>query len=192
METASRSLPPLSLAELRSRHAAGETFDFLFFWGHKPQQKGTLDQACLSQWFPSPFALEGSGYPTSEHYMMAEKARLFGDAEALAKILAARTPGIAKLIGRDIRNFSEAAWQEKRFDIVVRGNIAKFSQNPDLLAYLRSTGDSVLVQASPDDAIWGIGLSEFEDAARDPEQWAGQNLLGFAIMAARARLFAAR
>lgn len=180
---------PQTLPELCDRHNAGEPFDFICFWGHKPKEKGTVDRACLSQWFPSPFEIDGVTYPTSEHFMMAEKARLFGDAQALEKILAAPSPGVAKVVGRDVGNFSEATWQERRFDLVVRGNIAKFSQNPALLGYLRSTGASILVQASPDDAIWGIGLSEDDDAARNPGAWRGENLLGFAIMAARSHLF---
>ncbi|WP_067477177.1 NADAR family protein [Actinomadura hibisca] len=153
--------------------------EFVLFWGGK-QRKG-----CLSQWWPSPFVLDDVVYPTAEHYMMAEKARLFGDEENLRQVLAADSPGKAKAMGRQVQGFDERTWVEHRYDIVVRGSVAKFGQSDELRGYLLSTGGKILVEASPLDRIWGIGLAEDRPEALTPSQWRGENLLGFALMDAR-------
>ena len=132
--------------------------------------------------------VDGVRYATAEHWMMAGKARLFDDADALAKVLANDDPGAAKAAGRAVRGFDEARWLAHRFDLVVAGNHAKFAQHPVLERFLLSTGDQVLVEASPVDAIWGIGLAAGDPRAHDPAQWPGLNLLGFALMAVRERL----
>lgn len=172
----------MRIEELITLEKRGRLPKFVLFWGGR-QRKG-----CLSQWWPSPFSVDGVEYATAEHYMMAEKARLFGDEEILAEILAKPDPGRAKAFGRKIRGFDERVWAEHRYDIVVRGNIAKFSAHDDLREYLVSTGDKVLVEASPVDRIWGIGLAEEDPEALRPSQWQGLNLLGFALMDARAAL----
>lgn len=120
--------------------------------------------------------------------MMARKAELFGDLSARQRILAARTPAEAKKLGRDVAGFSEEVWLQHRFDIVVSASVGKFSQNSDLKKFLLDTGGRVLVEASPVDRIWGIGLAENDPAAQDPGQWQGLNLLGFALMSARDQL----
>ena len=117
--------------------------------------------------------------------MMAEKARLFGDNEVLAKILTAQTPKEVKALGREIRGFVEALWSKKRFDIVLAGNKAKFRQNSKLAGFLDGTRGSVLVEASPVDPVWGIGLSAENPDASDPRKWKGENLLGFILMKVR-------
>ena len=165
---------------------AGGKAEYLFFWGHRVSNQVT--KQCLSQWYPAPFVVDGSRYPTAEHFMMAGKARLFGDEEALEKILDASQPKRAKALGRSVRGFEEHSWTSARFELVVAGSVAKFSQNPALGAFLKNTGDRLLVEASPADKIWGIGLAEEHPDAREPERWRGLNLLGFALMEARARL----
>ena len=120
--------------------------------------------------------------------MMAEKARLFGDSETRALILGARNPGAAKALGRTVRGFSEDAWREHRFSIVVQANKAKFSQNAALGAFLVHTNDRVLVEASPVDRVWGIGLSRDDERSSNPNLWKGLNLLGFALMQVRESL----
>jgi len=147
-----------------------------------------VGKECLSQWYPAPFTLEGDRYATAEHYMMAEKARLFGDLDAASRILKVEHPSEAKKLGRGVRGFDEALWKERRFEVVVRGSIAKFAQNPELGSFLKGTGSRVLVEASPKDTIWGIGLSEKNPHAQSPLEWRGLNLLGFALMMARAQL----
>ncbi|MDZ4360105.1 MAG: NADAR family protein [Variovorax sp.] len=177
--------------DLLAHIAQGHMVDCLFFWGHQVPKDGSVGKSCFSQWYEAPFAVEGVTYRTAEHFMMAGKARLFGDAATCEKIIAARTPGEAKKLGRQIGNFDEAAWLEARFDLVTLGNVAKFSQNAALGAYLLGTGRQVLVEASPVDAIWGIGLAATDAAAQDPRTWKGLNLLGYALMAARDELRAA-
>jgi ribA/ribD-fused uncharacterized protein len=158
---------------------------FLFFWGHTPGASGRLGSECLSQWWPAPFVVDGVRYATAEHFMMAEKARLFGDDEAREKILGAANPAGAKKLGRTVRGFDEEKWAAARFEIVVAGSKAKFGQNPTLGAFLAGTKNRVLVEASPTDRIWGIGLAASNPEATRPDQWRGLNVLGFALMVAR-------
>lgn len=162
--------------------------NYLFFWGHKPLPNGEVGKPCLSQWWPASFNIQGVSYPTAEHFMMAEKARLFGDEEKRAQILKAANPSQAKKLGRQVRGFTEDAWARARFDFVVEGNLAKFSQNLALGQFLLGTGNRILVEASPVDRVWGIGLALDDARAENPEQWRGLNLLGFALMEVRDRL----
>jgi ribA/ribD-fused uncharacterized protein len=120
--------------------------------------------------------------------MMAEKARLFGDEACRAQIIDTASPADVKALGREVHGFDEERWVENRFEIAVRGNIAKFSQNPELRDWLVGTAPMVLVEASPVDTIWGIGLAADDKRASDPVKWRGLNLLGFALMKARDRL----
>lgn len=161
------------------------TTKFLFFWGHRPQADGSIGAGCLSQWWPAAFTIDGREYATAEHWMMWSKAMLFGDAEVAAQVLAAGDPKAAKALGRRVRGFDDAVWEDRRYAIVVAGSVAKFGQNPDLKRFLLGTGDRVLVEASPLDRIWGIGLAASDPRAADPEQWQGLNLLGQALMDAR-------
>ncbi|BFV59397.1 NADAR family protein [Kitasatospora sp. CMC57] len=174
--------------ELAALVAAGARPKYLMFWGHRPERDGSVGPGSLSQWWPSAFAVDGVRYPTAEHWMMAGKARLFGDEEALGRILAARTPAEAKNLGRLVRGFDDARWAAARFDLVVAGNLAKFGQDPALRSYLLGTANRVLVEASPLDRVWGIGLAADAEEALRPSAWRGLNLLGFALMEARRQL----
>ncbi|MFC5657597.1 NADAR family protein [Streptomyces nogalater] len=167
---------------------AGARPKYLHFWGHRPRPDGRIGASCLSQWWPSPFVVDGVEYPTAEHWMMAGKARLFGDAEAERRVLAAEHPAEAKKAGRLVRDFDEETWERERFRIVVEGCAHKFAADDGLGQFLVNTGDRVLVEASPLDRVWGIGLAAGDEAASDPERWQGLNLLGFALMEARERL----
>ena len=166
----------------------GQKLQYIFFWGHQPRPDGQVDKSCFSQWWESSFVIDDITYPTAEHYMMAEKARLFNDAETLENILNAPHPGAAKKYGRLVQGFDEQTWQAHRFDIVVRGNVAKFGQNEALKTFLLNSKKRILVEASPRDTIWGIGLAEDHPHATNPEKWQGLNLLGFALMTARTQL----
>lgn len=165
---------------------AGNQCKYLYFWGHKNKTE-TVTKACFSQWYPAPFVEGEITYLTAEHYMMAGKARLFNDEKALAKILAAEHPGDAKKIGRQVKKFEQSVWLEHRFDIVVQGNLLKFSE-PSLKEFLLNTGDRIIVEASPRDRIWGVGMSQNNELITDPENWKGLNLLGFALMKVREQL----
>lgn len=167
---------------------AGSRIRYLHFWGHRPRPDGRVGASCLSQWWPSPFVVDGVEYATAEHWMMAGKARLFGDAEAERRVLAAEHPAEAKKAGRLVRDFDQETWERERFRIVVEGSVHKFAAQDDLRLFLLNTGNRVLVEASPVDRIWGIGLAADDEAAAEPERWRGLNLLGFALMEAREQL----
>ena len=179
-----------TLEMLRKDFASGRKIMFVFFWGHQVPRDGSVSSTCFSQWYPAPFEADGQMYPTAEHWMMAEKARLFGDDATLKLILASRHPRQAKQLGRQVRGFDEGEWQRRRYEIVVEGNIRKFGQNEMLGKFLAATGRRVLVEASPVDRIWGIGLAADDNQARNPTLWKGLNLLGFALMEVRERLHA--
>lgn len=171
--------------ELIASISAGESVKYLFFWGHRAPSDGSVSKSCLSQWWPAEFTVEGITYKSAEHWMMAEKARLFGDVETLSKILTAHTPAEAKSLGRKVAPYDESSWLAARYEIVLTGSKHKFGQNPGLKQWLLQTGSRVLVEASPVDPIWGIGLDEHHPDAARPERWPGLNLLGFALMDAR-------
>ncbi|ARZ67579.1 hypothetical protein SMD11_1922 [Streptomyces albireticuli] len=179
---------PRTVAELSAVLGRGERVTYVYFWGHRPRPDGSIGASCFSQWWPSPFTVGGITYATAEHWMMAGKARLFGDAEAEARALAAAHPKQAKDAGRTVRGFDEERWRRHRFDLVAEGSVHKFGQDPALRDYLLGTGERVLVEASPLDRVWGIGLAADDERARDPRRWRGDNLLGFALMEARQRL----
>ena len=162
---------------------------FLAFWGHtaKADHAGPW---VLSQWWPTPFQVDGVTYRHAESFMMAAKARLFDDSDMLEQILASEHPGEAKKLGRQVQGFDEAVWQTQCYAIVVAANVAKFAQSTSLRAYLLSTAPQVLVEASPRDRIWGVGLGPDNPKVNTPSQWRGRNLLGFALTEVRERLSA--
>ena len=146
---------PLDIDTLRRAAAAGSNLRYRYFWGHKPRPDGHLSDSIFSQWWPCRFTVDGQLYTTAEQFMMAGKARLFRDAEALTKILETNDPAACKALGRKVENFADLAWAGARFDLVTRGNVAKFGQQPAYREYLLGTGDEILVEASPRDQIWG-------------------------------------
>lgn len=156
--------------------------DFIFFWKNYNNE---INKQIFSQWFPSDFTVDDIQYNCAEQFMMAEKARLFNSLDVRDKILNETNPARIKKFGREVRNFNDVIWKKERFGIVVNGNIAKFSQNPELKDFMLSTEDKILVEASPMDRIWGIGMPENSDLVAEPEQWNGKNLLGFALMQVR-------
>lgn len=150
------------------------TDKYLLFWGGP-----------FSQWYPSTFQIDGVQYDCTEQYMMTQKAEYFDDKVALKEIFATSDPKKQKAIGRKVKNFDPVAWSKIAKSVVQKGNIAKFSQNPDLYEFMVSTGDLEIVEASPYDKIWGIGLGENDPKALDKSQWQGQNLLGEVLMEVR-------
>jgi ribA/ribD-fused uncharacterized protein len=180
-------LSPQNIDELKQRIAAGWRAEYALFLEPDPERPGVLGNECLSQWYPSQMQVDGVRFATAEHYMMWRKARVFGDADIERQLLADDSPAVAKRLGRQVRNFSSPIWDRHRFGVVVDGSIAKFEQNETLRRYLLGTGERVLAEASPVDNIWGIGFSADDPRARDPLQWTGVNLLGFALMQVRDR-----
>lgn len=152
-----------------------------FFFSEKDQ---------FSNWFISEFEVKGIRFNCVEQFMMYCKAKLFRDELTAAKIMVASHPRVQKELGRSVVGYIDAIWSQRRGQIVARGCYAKFTQNLALRDALLATGDTVLVEASPYDRIWGIGLSEHDARALDPSQWKGLNLLGIALMQVRERLAA--
>ncbi|WP_343681013.1 NADAR family protein [Chryseobacterium arthrosphaerae] len=175
-----------TLQNITDRFQKKEKLKFLFFWGHTV--KDEITKACFSQWYPSKFEEDGVLYKTAEHYMMAEKARLFNDYEIAEEILQVKTPNQAKSLGRKVKNFDAQLWDEHKYELVKKGNLLKFSQNQKIRKFLLSTGKKILVEASPYDKIWGIGMLETDRRAENPLLWNGENLLGFALMEVRDEL----
>ena len=162
-----------------------QTEKFIFFWGHTEKKEGELSKSCLSQWYDCSFEIDGILYCTAEQYMMSQKALLFDDNETNLKIMGSKTPKKYKQLGRQVKNFSPKLWDEKKFDIVVKGNLAKFSQNENLKQFLLNTKDKILAEASPYDKIWGIGMAQDDKDIYNPDKWKGENLLGKALMKVR-------
>ena len=160
-------------------HLRSDEFNTFLFW-HGP----------LSQWWVSLFVVDGKEYNCAEQYMMAMKARMFGDDETLAKIMFLRGPyenqhdfgqkyaKKQKDLGRQVKNFCPVAWHAVARDVVTRANIAKFSQNEELMACLLYTSGYTLAEASPYDKLWGTGLSDQAVHAFNPAEWKGKNWLG--------------
>jgi ribA/ribD-fused uncharacterized protein len=120
--------------------------------------------------------------------MMYRKARLFEDDSAAEQILRAPNPAAVKALGRAVRRFEQDVWERSRLAIVIDGNREKFSNNPPIREFLLATKKRVLVEASPVDRVWGIGLSADDEHAENPLKWRGLNLLGFALMLVRQEL----
>ena len=138
----------------------------------------------FSQWYRSKFTIDGVEYNCAEQYMMAQKALLFGDEEARVKIMKSHSPSDQKAAGRKVKNFDPDKWNLVAKSVVYRANIAKFS-TPYLKEYILATGNKEIVEASPTDRIWGIGLSEDNPDIYDKSKWRGTNWLGEVIMQVR-------
>jgi len=147
---------------------------FIFFWG------GTF-----SQWCPSPFEIDGVKYNCCEQYMMAKKALLFGDYDSHREIMLEKSPALQKAMGRKVRGFDKVKWEKYCRKFVYDANLAKFTQNPKMLQELVNSGTKEIVEASPEDTIWGIGLHESNPHVLDKSKWRGTNWLGEAIMQVR-------
>lgn len=149
---------------------------YLFFYGGWP-----------SNFHTAPFQLEGRSYFSVEQWMMAEKARVFRDEPTRERIMRATLSFSCKRLGRQVQNYDEPTWVQIRRAVVLKGSLAKYSQNPPLLGQLRATGTLQFVEASPYDRIWGIGVGLNAPNLLDTSQW-GQNLLGQILDEVRATL----
>ncbi|KAH9256353.1 hypothetical protein BASA81_005586 [Batrachochytrium salamandrivorans] len=156
-----------------------ETEDMVLFW-ELP--------SVFCQWYSCAFELDGVVYNCAEQYMMAEKAKLFGDLDVRDKILATDNPQRHQQLGREAKGFDNDLWQANCSQIVVRGNLGKFSQSDFLRQVLLNTGTKLLVEASEVDKVWGIGLAPDDALALDRANWQGRNLLGEALMEVRSIL----
>lgn len=148
--------------------------NYLLFWnGH------------FSNWYPATFSVDNITFNCAEQYMMYMKAKTFGDAVSADLILQAKDPMVQKKLGRSVANFNEAEWDKVKENIVFNACFAKYSQNSDLFTELVNTKELILVEASPYDKIWGIGMAADHPDATNESKWQGQNLLGKALMKVR-------
>ncbi len=136
----------------------------------------------LSNWSPHEIYENGVQFKTIEHYLMYHKAMAMGDDETAHLILVASTPNIAKSLGRRVANFDEKVWIDNRESIIRNGLQLKIARHSLLRNQLIETCGSMIAEASPSDAIWGIGCHENDKRASIPAQWPGMNLLGRAWM----------
>jgi len=139
----------------------------VFFWN-----------GIYSQWFQADFEVDGIKFNCAEQYMMYKKALTFNDVEIAKKIMNEPQPNNQKALGRKVSNFDVETWERVAKDVVYKGNYAKFTQNTHLLKELMSTGDRIIVEASPVDKIWGIGMHENDEGVENQENWKGKNWLG--------------
>lgn len=153
------------------------TNDYVFFWG-----------GICSQWYASDFEIDGQKFTCAEQYMMYKKALLFEDEEVANAIMRTQNPREQKALGRKVRGFDKDKWEAHCKEYVYEGNYAKFTQNPELLEELESYGNREIVEASPEDKIWGIGMHETHPDILDKTKWQGTNWLGEAIMRVRETL----
>jgi ribA/ribD-fused uncharacterized protein len=180
--------PRVYLQQAVAEYATNGPTNFIYFWEHDALSHKGKNEGCCSQWCFSPFSIGDITYSCSEQYMMTEKALLFEDYVAYSAIMNAEHPGEMKAIGKRVANFEESIWKKERMGIVTTANVEKFGQNERLRQWLLDTGNKILVEASPYDKIWGIGYHTLDAPEIKPEDWAGQNLLGWAIMEARKQL----
>jgi ribA/ribD-fused uncharacterized protein len=154
----------------------------------------------FSQWAWSPFEVDGVQYNCAEQYMMAQKARMFNDDRILRAIMASTSPSEQKHLGKMVKGFRGAkwdaqdreAWASVSRDVVARGSLAKFTSTVELYQTLMETEHTLLVEASPTDVIWGIGLADYDEGCCDPAQWRGTNWLGQVLTDLRESLIRAR
>jgi hypothetical protein len=142
----------------------------------------------FSNWYERSFTVKGETFVTGEQFMMYAKAMLFKDSEIAQKILQTNDPAEQKRLGRQVKGFDQKTWDERCVRILAAGLYHKFNQHEDLKKALLGTGSTILVEASPYDKIWGIGLSADDPRAMDPKQWKGKNLLGKVLTMVRERL----
>ncbi len=147
---------------------------FVLFWSGWP-----------SNWYPSRFVVDGVTFNCGEQWMMWSKARFFDDQGVMEAILREQTPRGQKALGRKVAEYDDAAWKAVARDLVYRGLLEKFRQNPDLKKALLATGADTIVEASPKDFLWGIGLDKEDPRATRPEEWPGCNWLGEVLMRVR-------
>lgn len=164
----------MNRSDLIAAIGRGRMYSFHTFWGGP-----------FSQWSVSKFYHQGDEYVTAEHFMMVQKARLFGDKKAEEIILSNDHPRAAKDAGRQVKGYIDEVWAAHRYNAVLLGSFLKFTNNKGHFDSLMDTGKDMLVEASPEDRIWGVGWAPPDPRAKDPRQWNGDNLLGFVLTQVR-------
>jgi ribA/ribD-fused uncharacterized protein len=146
---------------------------FIYFWKHDEIPYGVF-----CNWSPHSIQIDEITFATAEHALMFGKAILFKDEEASKKLITSKDPKEAKSIGRTVKDFDEQIWDQHKFTIMCKVLLAKVNQHKIIKDLLLTTQDATIVEASPLDDIWGIGLGAKKAALVGPSKWKGQNLLG--------------
>jgi ribA/ribD-fused uncharacterized protein len=154
-----------------------EYTNYTFFW-----------DGPFSQWSPSPFVVDGQKYSCAEQFMMYKKAMTFGDTEIARKVMETESPREQKALGRKVKGFNPDIWGAIARDVVMRGNIAKFTQSKRHYDALMATMGTLVVEASPYDTVWGIGMGADEAARVSEADWKGTNWLGQVVTEVREAL----
>jgi ribA/ribD-fused uncharacterized protein len=172
---------PVKRKLVRKKPVAPEPEPVLFFGAD--ESKG--EYRGFSNMAEYPTEIDGTTYPTNEHYFQAMKAVEFKDADVLKKIMAAKSAKSAKALGRKVKNFNPEVWDTRTDDVMRKGVRAKFVQHPDLRTKLMETGDKPIGEANARDSYWGIGTGPTQAKAKTPSKWPGQNKLGKILMELR-------
>lgn len=155
--------------------AAGyETDKYVFFYGGP-----------FSNWYACKYESDGESYNCSEQQFIAAKAKLFNDLSALKVIMGTDDPSVQKRAGRLVENYNNDEWEKVRYQAMLEAVQAKFFQNKKLGKILLNTKNKTIVEASPIDTIWGVGIDASNPDILDETKWKGQNLLGKALMEVR-------
>ncbi|KAH3745880.1 NADAR family protein [Pelomyxa schiedti] len=179
--TSSSSATRTTTTTAENTSGDGDRVTVLAFW--KPQEPN----GWLGNWFTSHFTLDDKHFTCVEQWLMYSKAVLFNDRQSMGRISACNDPRKIKSLGRKVQNFDDAVWDANKHDILYRGLMAKFSQNQQLKNRLLAT-DKILVEASPVDRIYGIGMAADHPDIHYRSRWRGQNLLGNTLMEVRQAL----
>ncbi len=158
---------------------AGQKMAAVFF--HKPEEP----YGCLSNWYPSPFDLDGIHFSSAEQYIMYRKCMLFGDEPSAKAVLATNDPKQQQAIGRNASGYMETVWAGARQMAAFRALMAKFSQNENLKQKLLDTGDAYLVECAGSDKVWACGIRLADDRRFNTANWDGSNILGFLLLEVR-------
>lgn len=174
--------------------SSGQKHSFVTFW----QADEGVENRIFSQWYPHQFSVNGRIYETAEQYMMSEKSLLFDDLDSYKAIMNESNPKICKQLGRKVQNFDSNIWNKSFREIIWHGNLGKLQGDIAFVNALLSTGDAVLVEASPVDDIYGAGLDKANLLNPDgtlkvlPQDWhiegetkQAENNLGFVLMGLR-------
>lgn len=156
----------LQPSEVFTRRAGNYT---AFFTKHSP----------LSNHYPSKFKLDGIEFAHVEQYFMYRKAVHCDDYLRTSKILETEDPAECKRIGTySLKLTDRKVWEEERANIMYEGCRAKFMQNPTLKDYLKSTGETEIIECCKSDKYWSVGLGLFDPDVFVKTKHTGQNKLG--------------
>ena len=136
--------------------------------------KANEPYGCFSNFSPHGIHLQGTDWPTVEHYYQAQKFVGTADAALIPVIYAAQTPDKAAELGRDRTRQVRPDWEQIKAQVMRTAVLKKFLTHTDIQVILISTNNELIVENSPIDYYWGCG-----------ENKTGHNHLGKILMSVR-------